>query len=50
LEDVISNIVDWDQVKDGNSARVEEAKALIRQAFLAGRELLADQPRPERLW
>jgi putative DNA methylase len=33
LEELISIIVDWDQVKDGNSAKVEEAKELIRQAF-----------------
>ena len=33
LEDLIRIIVDWDQVKDGNSAKIEEAKELIRQAF-----------------
>lgn len=33
LEDLIAIIVDWDQVKSGNSAKVEEAKALIRQVF-----------------
>ena len=33
LEDLIKIIVDWDQVKDGNSAKIEEAKERIRQAF-----------------
>ena len=33
LEDLIKIIVDWDQVKDGNSDKIEEAKELIRQAF-----------------
>jgi len=33
LEDLIATIVDWDQVKDGNSPKIEEAKNLIRQAF-----------------
>ena len=33
LEDLIATIVDWDQVKDGNSPKIEEARALIRQAF-----------------
>ncbi|MBD3305727.1 DUF1156 domain-containing protein, partial [candidate division KSB3 bacterium] len=33
LEDLIATIVDWDQVKDGNSPAIERAKALIRQAY-----------------
>ncbi len=33
LEDLIATIVDWDQVKDGNSPQIEEARALIRKAF-----------------
>jgi adenine-specific DNA methylase len=33
LEDLIATIVDWDQVKGGNSPKIEEAKNLIRQAF-----------------
>ena len=33
LEDLIATIVDWDQVKDGNSPAIEQAKDLIRQAF-----------------
>ncbi len=36
LEDLIATIVDWDQVKDGNSPKIEEAKALIRKAFPDG--------------
>lgn len=33
LEDLIATIVDWDQVKEGNSPKIEEAKALIREQF-----------------
>jgi putative DNA methylase len=33
LEALIATIVDWDHVKDGNSAKIEEAKALIREQF-----------------
>ena len=33
LERLIETIVDWDQVKNGNSEAIEEAKRLIRQAF-----------------
>jgi putative DNA methylase len=33
LERLIATIVDWDQVKDGNSEAIEEARALIRRAF-----------------
>ncbi len=33
LEDLIATIVDWDHVKDGNSAKIEEAKRLIREQF-----------------
>jgi len=33
LEDLIATIVDWDHVKDGNSPKIEEAKALIREQF-----------------
>ncbi len=33
LEDLIATIVDWDHVKDGNSPKVEQAKALIREQF-----------------
>ncbi|HNT77621.1 MAG TPA: DUF1156 domain-containing protein [Anaerolineae bacterium] len=36
LEDLIATIVDWDQVKDGNSPAIEEARALIRQTFPDG--------------
>ncbi len=36
LEELIATIVDWDQVKDGNSPKIEEAKALIRKAFPDG--------------
>jgi len=33
LEKLIATIVDWDQVKGGNSPAIERAKELIRQAF-----------------
>jgi hypothetical protein len=33
LKDLIATIVDWDQVKYGNSPAIEKAQALIRQAF-----------------
>lgn len=33
LESLIETIVDWDQVKDGNSEAIEEARRLIQQAF-----------------
>jgi len=33
LEDLIATIVDWDQVKHGNSSKIKEAQDLIRQAF-----------------
>jgi putative DNA methylase len=33
LEDLVATIVDWDQVKDGNSPAIERAKALIREAY-----------------
>jgi putative DNA methylase len=33
LETLIAIIVDWDQVKHGNSPAIEEAQDLIRQAF-----------------
>ncbi|MCU0690518.1 MAG: DUF1156 domain-containing protein, partial [Polyangiaceae bacterium] len=33
LEELIAIIVNWDQVKDGNSPKIEEAKELIRRAF-----------------
>jgi putative DNA methylase len=33
LEDLIATIVDWDQVKDGNSAKIREAQDFIWQAF-----------------
>ncbi len=42
LEDLIAIIVDWDQVKNGNSPKIEEAKALIRQAFPDGPPKLLD--------
>jgi adenine-specific DNA methylase len=34
LEELIRVIVDWDQVKDGNSPKIEEARELIRRAYL----------------
>jgi putative DNA methylase len=33
LEELIKVIVDWDQVKDGNSEAIEKARDLIRRAF-----------------
>ena len=33
LKDLIATIVDWDQVKHGNSQAIEKAQALILQAF-----------------
>ncbi|MCX6032094.1 MAG: DUF1156 domain-containing protein [Chloroflexi bacterium] len=33
LEELIKVIVDWDQVKDGNSEAIEQARDLIRRAF-----------------
>jgi putative DNA methylase len=33
LEDLIATIVDWDQVKDGNSAKIRKSQDFIRQAF-----------------
>jgi len=33
LESLITTIVNWDQVKDGNSAAIQKAQDLIRQAF-----------------
>ena len=33
LEELIKVIVDWDQVKDGNSEAIEKARELIRRAF-----------------
>jgi putative DNA methylase len=42
LEGLIATIVDWDQVKDGNSPAIEKAKALIREAFPEGPPKLLD--------
>jgi len=42
LEDLIATIVDWDQVKDGNSRAIEKAQDLIRQAFPDGPPRLLD--------
>ncbi|GIK37582.1 MAG: DNA methylase [Chloroflexota bacterium] len=42
LESLIETIVDWDQVKDGNSEAVEEARRLIQQAFPGGPPRLLD--------
>jgi putative DNA methylase len=42
LEDLIATIVDWDQVKDGNSPAIEKARALIREAFPGGPPKLLD--------
>ena len=42
LEDLIATIVDWDQVKDGNSAAIEKAKALIKKAYPEGPPKLLD--------
>ncbi len=33
LERLIATIVDWDQVKDGNSGAIQQAQDLIQQAF-----------------
>ena len=33
LHKLIADIVDWDAVKDGNSPRIEEARALIRKHY-----------------
>jgi adenine-specific DNA methylase len=33
LHALIADIVNWDSVKDGNNARIEEARALIRQHY-----------------
>jgi putative DNA methylase len=33
LERLIATIVDWDQVKDGNSEAIKQAQELIKQAF-----------------
>ncbi|MBE2269143.1 MAG: DUF1156 domain-containing protein [Anaerolinea sp.] len=33
LHALIKDIVNWDSVKDGNNARIEEARALIRQHY-----------------
>jgi putative DNA methylase len=42
LEDLIATIVDWDQVKHGNSSKIEEAQDLVRQAFPDGPPRLLD--------
>jgi adenine-specific DNA methylase len=42
LERLIETIVDWDQVKDGNSEAIEEARRLIREAFPDGPPRLLD--------
>ena len=42
LEDLIATIVDWDQVKHGNSPAIEKAQDLIRQAFPDGPPRLLD--------
>jgi putative DNA methylase len=42
LESLIETIVDWDQVKDGNSEAIEEARRLIQQAFPGGPPRLLD--------
>jgi len=42
LEDLIATIVDWDQVKHGNSAKIREAQDLIQQAFPDGPPRLLD--------
>jgi putative DNA methylase len=36
LEDLIATIVDWDQVKDGNSPAIGKAQDLIRQPSPTG--------------
>lgn len=42
LERLIETIVDWDQVKDGNSPAIEQSRELIRQAFPDGPPRLLD--------
>jgi putative DNA methylase len=42
LQDLIATIVDWDQVKDGNSPAIQQAQDLIRQAFPDGPPRLLD--------
>jgi putative DNA methylase len=42
LEDLIATIVDWDQVKHGNSPAIKKAQDLIRQAFPDGPPRLLD--------
>jgi len=42
LERLIETIVDWDQVKNGNSQAIEEARHLIRAAFPDGPPRLLD--------
>jgi putative DNA methylase len=42
LENLIATIVDWDQVKDGNSPAIQQAQDLIRQAFPDGPPRLLD--------
>ncbi len=42
LERLIETIVDWDQVKGGNSEAIEQARELIRQAFPDGPPRLLD--------
>jgi putative DNA methylase len=42
LEELIATIVDWDQVKHGNSPAIEKAQDLIRQAFPDGPPRLLD--------
>lgn len=42
LEELIAAIVDWDQVKDGNSEAILEARRRIREAFPDGAPRLLD--------
>jgi putative DNA methylase len=42
LEDLVVTIVDWDQVTDGNSAKIRESQDFIRQAFPDGLPRLLD--------
>jgi adenine-specific DNA methylase len=42
LEALIKVIVDWDQVKNGNSEAIEEARRLIREAYPDGPPKLLD--------
>jgi adenine-specific DNA methylase len=42
LEQLIAAIVDWDQVKGGNSPAIQQAQDLIRQAFPDGPPRLLD--------